>query len=267
MEWRWFKVTLRVREGAQEALWLWLAEMGTQGVWEVDRETLIAYFSEPLSSVPQEFAASWWQEEERNEPWETKWKESFTPLRVGENVVVRPPWEGESGAPLEIVIYPAYAFGTGQHPTTYGCLLFLDRYFQRGWSLFDVGTGSGILAIFAVKKGAGRVCAIDIDPSAIEEVHRNMSLNGIESSWIECLVGEISTVSGPFDCVVANVGPAFHLEHLGGMKALTREGGFVILSGFEEADFPPIKKKMMEIGLILVDSYSLSSWMTVVCEV
>ncbi len=95
--------------------------------------------------------------------------------------MVRPPGKTRKGAAVELVIYPAYAFGT-QHPTTYWCLYMIDKYFQRGQSFLDVGSGSGILSILAAKLEGGRIVALDIDPHAGEELRRNLSLNDMDFS-------------------------------------------------------------------------------------
>ncbi|MGQ9747660.1 MAG: 50S ribosomal protein L11 methyltransferase [Candidatus Caldatribacteriaceae bacterium] len=262
----WIKVTFVLREGVKEAFFMWLSGYPTSGAWEVDEKTIVVYSRQLFVEVPSSLIEKWWQEEEEEEEWGKNWKKYFRAIRIGENLVVRPPWARKSSAALEVVIYPAYAFGTGHHPTTYGCLYFIREYFRKGWSFLDLGTGSGILSILALKMGAKRVCAVDIDPLAIEEMERNLQLNDLEMSRVERIVGEIDMVQGRFHLVAANVGPHFHLENLPTMKELLEKGGFVILSGFEEHDATPIVEKTRKVGLSILKTQVFSSWVSMVCQ-
>ena len=203
----WIKTTFTLREDRKEAFWLWVSQCEVGGIWELDDRNIMVYSWEPLPEPPPSLVEKWQQEEEEEEAWDQKWKKNFKSIWVDAELVVRPPWEKESKAPLDIVIYPAYAFGTGHHPTTYGCLHFIKKYFREGWSFLDLGVGSGVLSILALKMGARKVCAVDIDPLAIEEVKRNLQLNSLDGSRVELLLGEINVVQGKFDFVAANIGP------------------------------------------------------------
>ncbi|MEN3188584.1 MAG: 50S ribosomal protein L11 methyltransferase, partial [Atribacterota bacterium] len=223
------------------------------------------YFLQPLPQMSLPFVERWWQEEEEEGDW-GKWRENFSPIWIDEDLVVRPPWEEKMNALFDVVIYPAYAFGTGHHPTTYGCLRFIKKYFQEGMSFLDVGIGSGILSILALKMGAKRVYGIDVDPLAIEEVQRNLALNDLENSHVELFVGDMSRVEGKFDFIVANIGPYFSLKYLLIMTNHLEKGGKILLSGFEEGDWPPIEQKIHELRLVLLEKLTVSSWMSVVCQ-
>lgn len=262
----WIKVTFILREGVKDAFFLWLSGYWITGVWEIDEKTLVVYSREPFIEVPSSLIEKWWQEEEEDEKWSKSWRKGFRAIRIGKDLVVRPPWVRKSSAALEVVIYPAYAFGTGHHPTTYGCLYLIREYFQKGWSFLDLGTGSGILSVLALKMGAKRVCAVDIDPLAMEEMERNLQLNDLEVSQVECIVGEINMVQGRFHLIAANVGPHFHLENLPTMKKLLEREGFIILSGFEEHDATPIVEKAREVGLSILKTQVFSSWVSMVCQ-
>ncbi|MGC8777642.1 MAG: 50S ribosomal protein L11 methyltransferase, partial [Candidatus Caldatribacteriaceae bacterium] len=128
------------------------------------------------------------------------------------------------------------------------------------------GVGSGVLSILALKMGARKVCAVDIDPLAIEEVKRNLQLNSLDGSRVELLLGEINVVQGKFDFVAANIGPYFHLEYLPEMKNLLERNGKILLSGFEEGDLPRIEEKIREVGLKILETLVLSSWVSMVCQ-
>lgn len=114
--------------------------------------------------------------------WATAWKQYFKPLRVSETLTIKPSWEEytpESAAEKLIEIDPGMAFGTGTHPTTSLCLRTLEKYVQGGEEVIDVGTGSGILAIGAMKFGAKHVLALDLDPVAVTSARENSTLNGL----------------------------------------------------------------------------------------
>jgi ribosomal protein L11 methyltransferase len=116
--------------------------------------------------------------EERTVPsdWETRWQRFHRPIEVG-RLWVGPPWERPAPGLLAVVIDPGRAFGTGSHPTTRLCLELLHEL-SRG-SLVDVGCGSGILAIGAVRLGFEPVTAVDLDPFAIEATEKNVAANGV----------------------------------------------------------------------------------------
>lgn len=262
----WTKITFKLRDEQKEAFWMWLSEFQIAGAWEIDERTVVVYCWDPLPAPPPLVVGEWQEEKEEEEEWGQKWKKYFQTIWIDHDLAVRPPWEKKSGAPLEIVIYPAYAFGTGHHPTTRGCLQLMKKYFRENWSFLDLGTGSGILSILALKMGAKRVCAVDIDPLAIEEVGRNLQLNGLEVSHLELLRGELSVVQGRFDFIAANIGPYFHQEYLPEMSSHLEEKGMLLLSGFEVDDLSSVQRSIDEVGLSVLESLVLSSWVSVVCR-
>ena len=115
------------------------------------------------------------------EDWANAWKEHFHVHRVGNSVVIRPPWQPYEPRPDDVVITldPGMAFGTGLHPSTQLCLIAAEDLVQAGDRLLDVGTGSGILAIAAMKLGAGRVLGLDVEEVAIQAARTNGEANGI----------------------------------------------------------------------------------------
>jgi ribosomal protein L11 methyltransferase len=257
----WFKLTARVRE--KEAFLLWLAESGTRGVWEVDDRTLVAYALSPFPPPPESLVESFTQEEEAGEDWERKWREKFTTVWAVEDVTVRPPWERTRGVPFDLVIYPAFAFGTGHHPTTVLCLRMIRKYLKKGMAFLDVGTGSGVLAFLAWKMRARPIVAVDCDPLACAEFERNAALNGIPGEDIT-LVGDLALVRGTFDCVVVNISASFCHRHFEDLLRRLREGGYLILSGFTEKDLIPLLGRARRQHLQDVEIAEDSSWMVVV---
>jgi ribosomal protein L11 methyltransferase len=177
------------------------------------------------------------------EDWANNWKVHFKPSRIGTRLVIKPTWEEFAAREGDLVIEldPGMAFGTGTHPTTRLCLETMERYFfgeppyetqpiAAATTVLDVGTGSGLLAIAAVKLGASRVIGIDIDPGAVEIAHANLVLNRVEQA-AQVTSEPLAEVAGNFDIVVANI-LAEELVRLGGeLVGRVRAGGLLILSG------------------------------------
>ncbi len=136
----------------------------------------------------------------------------FRARRIGK-LMVLPSWI------KPVVIRQGSAFGTGLHPTTRLCLELLQEFLQEGWSVLDVGTGTGILAIASKKLGAGRVLAIDIDPLAIQECLHNAKENCVE---VECLCLEPKDLTEGFDLLVANLELEIFKRELVHLKRLFR---------------------------------------------
>src|SRR5438067_10247702 len=140
--------------------------------------------------------------EVRDEDWLESWKASFTPIRVGD-FLIRPTWsEAAPDGATEIVLDPGMAFGTGLHPTTRQCLEAIGALAIDSRRVLDVGTGSGILAIAAAKRGAREVIGVDTDQLAVDAAVENAERNGVR---VAVRRGSAADVSETFDVVVANI--------------------------------------------------------------
>lgn len=168
---------------------------------------------------------------ERIEPrdWNAAWKADFDPVVVG-NVAIVAPWHDDgSGAAVTLVVEPAQAFGTGHHETTTTCLAALQELDLDGATVFDVGTGTGVLALAAKALGAGRVLAVDIDPLAVQAATDNAAANAID---VEVAAGSASAAAGDtFDIVVANIDTTTLSALADDLVAAVRPGGRFIGSG------------------------------------
>ena len=141
--------------------------------------------------------------------WGESWKKYFKPLRIGQHIIVKPPWEDvkvKDKKDIIIDIDPAMAFGTGTHPTTKMALEALEELIpsSEDVDLIDVGCGTGILSIAALKLGAKRALAIDTDLTAVKEAKKTILRNGINEG-IEVRHGEINNIEGTFSIIVANI--------------------------------------------------------------
>jgi ribosomal protein L11 methyltransferase len=166
--------------------------------------------------------------------WAESWKEHFHVLRVGERLVIKPSWRRHSRAGNDVVIDldPGMAFGTGLHPTTRLCLELLDDLARTKplGRVLDVGCGSGILAIAAVKLGATRALGVDIDPIAIEATAANARHNRV-GKRIRAREGSVPTDDGPFDTVLANLIAGVLVQHAATLRDELTPGGTLLASG------------------------------------
>jgi ribosomal protein L11 methyltransferase len=181
------------------------------------------------------------------EDWSVSWRKHHRPLRVGPRSWVQPPWEDAPAAPGEVrvLIDPGMAFGTGSHPTTALCLERVDEllaeFCQRGHhshgvpsavDVLDVGTGSGVIALLAVKLGAGRVCGTENDPVALEAARRGAELNGIAPDRISWTLADPDQLPAPpYRIVVANILLNTLVELAPAIARKVASGGRLVLSG------------------------------------
>ena len=172
-----------------------------------------------------------------DQDWAEGWKQHFTAVRIGRDLVIRPSWETESLPDAVVVtLDPGMAFGTGTHGTTRLCLEFIARLHDQGNTarrVLDVGTGSGILAIAAVALGAHNAVACDIDPVACDTTRENAAINNCsEQIWVT--QEPLESISGDYDLVVANILAEENVRLATALCARVAPGGYLVLSGILE---------------------------------
>lgn len=197
-----------------------------------------------------------------DEDWLETWKAQFTPIRIG-RFLVRPSWSASSAPSdgVEIVLDPGMAFGTGLHPTTRQCLEAVGRIALEGRSVLDVGTGSGILAVAAAKRGARPVVAVDTDPLAIRATVENARRN---AATIEAREGSAADVEGPFDVVLANLVADVLIAIARDLRARTRPGGTLVVAGIVPETEEGVARALGELGLAVVDRDQRDDWVSLV---
>lgn len=168
--------------------------------------------------------------------WARRSQAALTAVRVGD-IVVAPPWDLPREAPIVIVIEPSWGFGTGHHASTRLCLRAMQQLDLRGKSVIDVGTGSGVLAIAAVKLGAARVTAIDTDPDAVASARENGARNQVVVDWY---VADVAAADRPsargFDVVLANLTGAWLRRLSRSLGELASRGGICVFAGLQTSE-------------------------------
>ena len=179
-----------------------------------------------------------------NRAWDTQHIDAFPPLNVGKNLVVMAPWhelKEVQGDRMPIYIFPASAFGTGYHESTRIALELLEPVVKFGDVVIDIGTGTGILFITALKLGAGRAIARDIDPTTLDEARRNMALNGVSSNVCTLQEGDLlKGVKEKTNILIANILLMPNIAMLPDVAGVLKPKGYAIFSGMtvvEKATF------------------------------
>jgi ribosomal protein L11 methyltransferase len=186
-------------------------------------------------------------------------------LRVGRRIVIRPTWRRHRRRPDDVVLAldPGMAFGTGLHPTTRLCLAALERVADRGdvtgSRALDIGCGSGILAIAAVKLGAASVVGVDTDPIAVEATAANAARNRL-ARRIAAREGSLPTREPPFDLVLANLIASVLITLAGALAAELRPGGTLLASGIYVDREDAVRDEFAAAGLAVRERTAEGDW-------
>lgn len=202
-----------------------------------------------------------------NQDWSQKWKEHWKPTRASEHVVICPSWEECERKKGEILITldPGSAFGTGTHATTQLCIQAMEKYLKKGDEAADIGTGSGILAITAIKFGATRAVAIDNDPLVIDVAQDNAQVNGVFNK-IDFSCATADMLSEQFDFVCANILHNVLAEIMGDLKALMKPKGYMVLSGILDEKKPVVLEAVEKNGLQVLEILKQDQWVAIVVQ-
>lgn len=240
----------RVRAGEPVALRAWLPATDLGGVLAQRlREALAAFPDIELRARPL-----------RERDWATSWREFFGPVTVGRIAIV-PTWVDyapERGQ-LVVRIDPGQAFGTGHHETTRLCLAALQASVRAGMRALDVGAGSGILSIAAVRLGAASVEAFEIDPVAAEAARAACAANGMDGR-VTVRGAFPAEVAAPVDVAVANVSARADIAFAEALAAALRPGGRLIASGFPLEDRTAALAAFEAHGLTLAGERAEGGW-------
>jgi ribosomal protein L11 methyltransferase len=201
-----------------------------------------------------------------DEDWAENWKCLFQVVRIGKQIVIKPSWESVTPAPGEVVveITAGMAFGTGTHFSTRLALILLEETLEemkkKGLvSVLDVGTGSGILGIVAVKLGVEKVVGIDLDPRAVEIARNNAYLNQV-TARMETSETPVAQVPGEFEIVMANILAEDLIEMKKELVGHMKKSGYLILSGVLTAKRDQVREAFEAEGVVLDRDPTEDEW-------
>ncbi len=205
-----------------------------------------------------------------DEDWMAAWKKHYHPIQIGQRLLILPAWmDDPDGKRIAVKIDPSMAFGTGSHPTTRLCMELLETTVQPGKPAIDVGCGSGILSIGAVKMGASRVLAVDIDNAAIRSTKENAQANGV-LDYIETGLGSVKEIhAGRFSLrqaplVLANILAPVIIRLFGdGLDELLQKGGKMVLSGILAEQAPEVIEAAEKKGLKYLELRQMGDWVAI----
>ena len=202
--------------------------------------------------------------------WQNAWKAHFTLLKIGERLVIKPSWieyEAKDGE-LLIELDPGLAFGTGYHPTTYTCLEAMEQLVQPGMNVLDLGCGSGILTIAAIKLGAGQVTALDIDPQAVQASRQNFRRTRIREqvSLDQGSLPHKLAPAGAFDLALANISARGIRERAPDILPALRPGGVLVASGIIEEQHAETEEALLQTGFTDIEVWPKEDWVTLTCR-
>jgi ribosomal protein L11 methyltransferase len=203
----------------------------------------------------------------RREDWAESWKRHFKPIEIGSALLIKPSWSKRKprNGQSVVVLDPGLGFGTGQHPTTAFCLRELVRCgkFEARRSFFDIGTGSGILAITAAKLGYSHVRAIDFDPEAVRVARANAHANGVYKKLriTRRDAAKLPISAGKrYDLVCANLISTLLLAERRRIVAQLKPGGTLVLAGILKSEFSEVQNDFAGLGLKLAVAKTGNEW-------
>jgi ribosomal protein L11 methyltransferase len=204
--------------------------------------------------------------------WMEAWKERYHPIPIGEKLIIVPAWlESPEPKRIPIKIVPGMAFGTGTHPTTQLCLELLETYAFRDGDVIDVGCGSGILSIAALKLGARFALGVDIDEASVKASRENADANGIPAEQFAIGLGSVTEVladgfqvrNAPL--VLANILAPIIIRLFGmGLADLLASGGWIILSGILAEQTDSVLGAAQDRGLKFIEKRQMGDWVALV---
>jgi ribosomal protein L11 methyltransferase len=281
-----WQLTLPSSADSEDALTNFLWEQGALGVVEEEAPgappRLRAFFAESVSSTELLAAVQTYQASLRSlgfaietqgteittlldEAWASAWQQSFPPREVGRRLLVLPPWleaptPAAAAERLAVVVEPGRAFGTGHHGTTEGCLALLEDALaaRPAPTALDIGTGTGILAIAAVKLGVPAVVGLGVDPDAVAAARGNAERNRCAGLTVH--LAEPGQVREQFPLVLANLLTHTHLQLGPEYARLTAPGGSLILGGMLDHEDDRVGEALAGAGFVTRARLALDGW-------
>ena len=267
----WWAIDVRTTADARDRLGAWLVARTGQAVEERDDGTLVTFA--PDEAAADELIADIGRAAEGNaaettrrriEPvdWTIRWRDGLGARSFG-RLTVAPSWiDPLPTDDIVVVLDPETAFGSGEHGSTRVALALLERRVKPGDTVLDLGSGSGILALAAVKLGAGRAIGIENDPEANVVARRNAERNGVAGA-VELLdgdAGDLAPLLGPADLVLSNILRSANTALLPAIATALARDGVAIFSGMEADEAPLFLPVLDAAGFAVVDQQTDTGW-------
>ena len=206
--------------------------------------------------------------------WENNWKQFYKPMEIGERLIVVPEWEqANTQGRIPLILNPGLTFGTGSHATTRLCLTALEETIHGGERVLDLGCGSGILSIAALRLGAEHAFACDIDEKCVEVAYENAALNGIDRSRYTVRWGDVlsdqqlkAEIGGGYDMVVANIVADVIIGLSGQVRPFLKEGGLFLCSGIIDDRAEEVARHLREAGWDILRTRQSEGWFSYLCR-
>jgi ribosomal protein L11 methyltransferase len=268
----WWAIDVRTPPEARAKLGEWLVARTGQAVEERDDGTLVTFApdehaaDELIAEIGQAvggFAPETSRRKVDPVDWSTRWRDGLGSRSFG-RLTVAPSWApapNGAGGPI-VVLDPETAFGSGEHGSTRVALSLLERLVQPGGLVLDLGSGSGILAIAAVKLGAARAIGIENDPEANVVAACNASRNGVEGvvEFLDGDAGDLAPLLGPAGLILSNILRSANTALLPAIASALDAGGTAIFSGMEVAEAPLFLPALESAGFTVLEERTDTGW-------
>lgn len=207
--------------------------------------------------------------EVHEEEWATAWKKYYHPVKISQRFTIVPTWEDYepvSTDELIIELDPGMAFGTGTHPTTVMSLQALEATVQKGDTVIDVGTGSGVLSIGAALLEASHVRAYDLDEVAVKSARENIELNNVNEVVTVGQNNLLNGVEGQADIIVANILAEIIVRFVDDAYKLVKNGGTFITSGIIMNKKEEVKEALTKAGFLIEEVMVMEDWVAIIAK-